>query len=224
VIVAAAAPADVVGTSIVLVGPADPTVLQPSNLLKIGALTEADLTELQYEIFAPEVTVAKLSWVRAIVERDKFMFSTTPQAPAAEPVRDLLLSVVELQATTRFTALGINREQHFAVSSLEVWHDVGHRLVPKADLWSKILNQPGTLSVTVQGERDDGAKGKINLRIEPSIQIRPGIFVHINDHFDASADALETDPDHLLVHLTDGWSSSVRRFERIVAAVKEFAG
>ena len=78
-IVAAAAPADVVGTSIVLVGPADPTVLQPSNLLKIGALTEADLTELQYEIFAPEVTVAKLSWVRAIVERDKFMFSTTPK-------------------------------------------------------------------------------------------------------------------------------------------------
>lgn len=65
--------------------------------------------------------------------------------------------------------------------------------------------------------------GLAALRIEPSPLIRPGIFVHVNDHFDASEEALETDPDHLLLHLTEGWSSSVRRFERIIAAVKEFA-
>jgi hypothetical protein len=224
VIAAAGAPADITGTSIVLVGVYNPMLLQPSKLLKTGALTDADLFELEYELIAPEVTVAKLPWVRAVVERDKLVFMTTIQAPAAEPIRDFLLDVVDLQPIKRFTALGINSDRHFGVSSSETWHKAGHRLVPKKDLWNTFLKKAGMLGVTVRGERDDGARGSINVRVESSTQIHPGVFVNINDHFDAVPETLESDPEQLLVHLTDGWPAAMRRADQILSAIRDFVG
>lgn len=218
-IAAPEAPADITATSIVLVGPYDPTLLQPANLLRTGALTDADLSELRYEILAPEVSVLKLPWVRAVAERERLVFSTTMEAPAAEPVRDFLLDAVELQTIKVFSALGINSERHFGLSSEEVWHKLGHSLVPKRDLWDKILKEPGMRGVIVRGERDDGAKGYLNVRVEPSTQISPGVFVHINDHFDADP----ADPQGLLAHLTDGWGAVMKRTDQILSAIRGFA-
>jgi hypothetical protein len=207
----------------VLIGVFNPTLLQPANLLKTGALTDADVLELQYDILAPEVAVAKLPWATAIVERDKLVFSTTLQAPAAEPVRDFLLEVVDLQPIKRFTALGINNELHFGISSPDKWHKFGHRLVPKDDLWNKFLKEPGTRTVMVQGKRSDGARGSINVKVEPSTQLNPGIFVQVNDHFDADPETLEKDPEQLLTHLTERWPAIIKRCDQIVAAIREFA-
>jgi hypothetical protein len=222
-IAASGAPTDITATSLVLVGAYDPTLLQPANLLKTGALTESDLSELRYELLAPEVTVAKLPWVRAVAERDRLVFATTIEAPAAEPVRDFLLDVVELQPIKRFTALGINSEYHFGVASSEIWHNTGHRLAPKDDLWNKILKEPGTLSITIQGVRDDGARGNVNIKVEPSARIQPGIFVQINDHFEADPATLANKPDQLLRYLTVEWPVVMKRADQVLTAVKEFA-
>jgi hypothetical protein len=57
---AAAAPSDLTGTSVVLVGSFTPAIVQPAHLIGAGLLTEADLAQLRYEILAPEVSVMQV--------------------------------------------------------------------------------------------------------------------------------------------------------------------
>jgi hypothetical protein len=45
----AGAPADLVGTTIVLVGVIDPMVVQPAHLASNGLLAEGDLAQLRYD-------------------------------------------------------------------------------------------------------------------------------------------------------------------------------
>ena len=220
---ASTAPGDIQGTSIVLVGPCDPAMLQPSALLKNGLISETDVATLRYEMLVAEVAVARLSWAQIVVERGKLSVTTTLESPAGEPIRDFVLSFVELLPTRRFTALGINREQHFGVPNEEHWHKIGHALVPKEPVWNNILKKPGMSSLTVQGERSDGFAGQINVRIEPSKELKPGVFVHINDHYDVAPQATNEEPDKLLDLLSAGWDDAMRRSDEIISKLKEIS-
>jgi hypothetical protein len=216
---AAAAPADLIGTSIVIVGQFDPRLLQPANLLSNGLLVEDDIAQLRYDVLAPEITIAKLPWMQLIIEADKLTASSTIQNPAAEPVRDFVFALCDMVPIRRFTAIGINHDTHFAVSSEDIWHKIGHTLVPKDD-WRKVIREPGMLSLTMRGQRDDAHRGSVNVKVEPSMQIRPGIYVNVNDHFDADEKLLNEDPSYLLRIVGESWDESNRRSEKIVTAVK----
>jgi hypothetical protein len=60
IIPANSAPADMIGSSIVMTGPFDPMHLQPSYLAEHGLLSDGDLAEIRYQILAPEVSVLML--------------------------------------------------------------------------------------------------------------------------------------------------------------------
>jgi len=117
------------------------------------------------------------------------------------------------------TALGINTERHFRVPSEEVWHEIGHRLAPKDKVWDGCLKAPGMRALLVEGARDDDAHGRILVKVEPSSRVQPGVFVMINDHFDAkpSPDGPGSD---LIEHLTTTWPVQMKRAELIVSTLK----
>jgi hypothetical protein len=217
---AAAAPSDLTGTSVVLVGSFTPAIVQPAHLIGAGLLTEADLAQLRYEILAPEVSVMQVPWMSLVLEPGKLTAQSTLQSPVGEPVRDFVFGFCATLPVKQFTSAGINHDTHFAVSSPEIWHSVGHTLAPKETVWAKVLKEPGMLSLAIQGKRDDDLLGHINVKVEPSIRITPGIYLNVNDHFQAGEEEFKRDPAYLLGTIADNWSASKRRSDSILAVVK----
>ena len=220
---AAGAPADFVGTTIVLVGDFDPMQVQPSILLAAGLLGEDDLADLRYEVLAPEISVLKLPWMELIVEPSKLTAATTMGNPVGELVRDFVVGFCNMIPVKKLTAMGLNHDTHFGVSSEEAWHRVGDKLAPKDELWRKILRAPGMRSLTIKGERDSALPGYVNVKVEPSLRIQPGIYINVNDHF-AKAQLQPGSPLEPLGEPAQlvglGWSESQRRSDDIVAAIK----
>jgi len=213
-------PGDINGTSIVLLGTFAPLHAQPAELLWKGLLNERDLAELRYDTAMQDLVIATLPWVRIIIERERLIDAATPQNPAAEPVRDFVIGLAELMPVRRVTAVGINRDQHFATPSEEVWHNIGNLLAPKDVLWDKLLKSPGMQLLSMRGERPDGERGFIVVKIEPSMVVPHGIYVHVNDHYEATAEARESSPSKILDVLTERWSESMLRADQIIAGVK----
>jgi hypothetical protein len=239
---AANAPGDIIGHSIVLVGKFEPISAQPARLVRSGLLDQTDLGSLEYEIVMKELVFAKLPWMQLIIEQDKLTAISTLETPAGEPIRDFVLDFTELTPGKRFTALGINRDAHIALHSSEAYQNLFDRLIgllsknplglpddalkdfptrPEDFSLHGSLIRPALRACTVQGERDDGMNGRVIVRIEPSTRLLPGIYVQVNDHFDANPETLDDEPDQLLEQLTEGWPVSMRRADRIIEAVRD---
>lgn len=216
---AQSAPADVVGTSIVFVGVFDPLMLQPTYFADNGLLGDSDLAKLRYQFLAAEIAIVDLPWMRLVAEPGKLLASTTPESPIIEPVRDFIFTFYEVLKVRHVTAVGFNHDTHFGVSSVEAWHKVGHSLAPKEPVWVKALVDPGTASLSIQGKRDDEFQGTINVKVEPSLRISPGIFLSVNDHMTLA----EPDSDRLVNLATEKLYTSKARSDVILASLKELA-
>jgi hypothetical protein len=216
---AQSAPADLIATSIVLAGAFDPMHLQPSYLAENDLLSEGDLAQVGYQILAPEIGVLTLPWMQVIVEPTKLMATTTLESPLVEPVRDFVFSFYDTLKVRHVTAIGFNHDTHFAVRSEEVWHKVGHQLVPKEGLWRTVLVEPGTASVMIRGKRDDKLAGHVNVKVEPSLRLHPGIYVNVNDHIELG----ELDSDRLVSTAGENLESSKKRSDAIIVALKGLA-
>jgi hypothetical protein len=79
----------------------------------------------------------------------------------------------------------MNRQVHFHSAGYDSWHAIGDHLSPK-EIWDGVLELPGTRSLTVWAARDDQYSGRIQVQVEPSNAVMPGIFVAHNDHYDLS--------------------------------------
>ena len=74
---AAAAPSDLTGISVVLIGSFTSAIVQPSHLIGAGLITEADLAQLRYEILAPEISVMQVPWMSLVLEPGKLTAQST---------------------------------------------------------------------------------------------------------------------------------------------------
>ena len=83
---------------------------------------------------------------------------------------------------TPVKALGINRDFHFAMPSLDEWHGIGNMLAPK-ELWSGFLKNPGLRSMLIEGYRAEANDSVLRVKIEPSIVVVPGVFISVNEEF-----------------------------------------
>lgn len=217
VIAAQSAPTDFGGQSVVIGGAFDPMLFQPGFLSSEGLLSEGDLEQLAYQVMAPEITVMRLPWMQVIVEPNKLVASTTPESPLWEPVWDFIFAFFDATPSKMVSAVGLNYDTHFAVGSEETWHQIGHQLVPKEQLWDKILAKPGTASVTIRGVRDDELMGHLNVKVEPSLRVHPGVYVNFNDHMEFGASGGERVLDIVGQKLV----ASRARWDTILSALKE---
>jgi hypothetical protein len=134
------------------------------------------------------------------------------------------------------SSLTINSHLHWVAQSRDAWHHFGDILAPQ-QVWKPIRNVPGTRDVTVEGTRDDGWHGRIQVRVQPSAQVTPyGIYTVVSDHFllkpakhhatsrvDFTDPSLRPEPPppssanvpHLLEILDNQWSACLDRAQRI---------
>jgi hypothetical protein len=200
--------------AVVVVAKFKPIDLQPSWFVtRDFAFRPEEIARAQIEIVHPDVVSFIVGEVKVQIARDRFLVSST-HPPSYDLLRDLVLNSFSALNDAPVIALGINSEFHFLMDSEDAWHTVGHRVAPK-ELWAGLLDQPGTLSLSVQGARTDGLKGNVVVRLEPSTRFNPGVFVFVNDHYDLGDSAKPANGDDVIDTVRRSWDRSLSHARRV---------
>jgi len=193
---------EVEGAGIILLGNLNPSIFQPAWLAAHDLIRKEESDAAKIGIIAPQIAQFALDWVNLEVTEGKFSASTTDPG-YHEPLRDLVLGIFTLLEHTPLKKMGINRHMHYRIPSIERWHAFGDLLAPK-NIWKQVLQRPGMAALTIQerGIEEEGLRTEVNVRVEPSTQVHPGIFISVNNHHeDSSTDA----PKILMSILRDRW-------------------
>lgn len=199
------------GVSVVLLGSFNPKILQPAWFAAQGLIRGEEAESAEIQLVRPELVAFSLDWLRLQVLTDRFSASSVKDARA---LRDLVVGVFRVLVHTPVTGIGINCDLHFLMPSEKAWHDVGDRLAPKGP-WEGILNRPGMRNVTMQSVREDSYKGNINVMVQPSVQVKPGVFIGVNDHYDFGDLPPGTGCGPIVDAIEKEWDISLERSRKI---------
>jgi hypothetical protein len=197
------------GHTIVLVGSLNPQIFQPAWFSSQNLLKKDEAEGANIEIISRELVIFSTGWLRIEVFPERVVFATA-QTQAFEWLRDLALGTFKVLHHTPINKLGINRDIHFRIETEEKWHAIGHRLAPK-EVWKDLLKSPGMAGLTMRGSRPDEHKGALNVRVEPSTKVKPGVFINVNDHYEQDSPEVSPGADKMLELLEASWATSLAR-------------
>ncbi|MFD6874718.1 MULTISPECIES: hypothetical protein [unclassified Streptomyces] len=166
--------------TMVVLGEFDPLLVTPRWLRKMDLIGVEDYESYRIELITPNATVVNFGAIQLKVLPDTLEVSTDAVSDV-EVARDLAAGILLSEGASTIGAIGINRMVHFS-SPFSNWHAIGDALVPKT-LWTDVIHLPGMLSLSLAGARDDGYSGAVNVQIQPSAIVQPGVFVSVNDHY-----------------------------------------
>src|SRR3712207_5482364 len=193
--------------TIVIIGNFNPAIFHPAWLAANHLLRQQEADNAKIEITHPDIAAFSTEWLQFNCTRERLQVRTLQDAYYG-PLRDLVLGVLTLLSHTPIRAVGLNGEFHYLAPSEKYWHSIGDRLAPKAD-WNGLLQQPGMRSLIIEGQRTDVYRGYVNVHIEPSSRVSPGIFVMTNDHYQLGNDrASSAETETARNILTEHWDLS----------------
>lgn len=169
-----------------LVGSFNPTIFHPEWFLRQNLLPQTEVEAAKISVIVPQVCDFQTERFHIQVTTERFLaLSNAVTNPAT--LKDLVLGTFFVLEHTPGRALGLNRQMHFPLASEELWHRVGDRLAPK-DGWKGILkHRPGMRSLTIEAAGEDGTK--ITVKVEPSPQLKFGVYFDTNEHYQAPKNA-----------------------------------
>ena len=217
---------EISGVSLVLIGNFNPSIFTPAwfgwqNLLPKGTVDAAEL-----QIAQPQITAFRADWLELQIVPDRFSVSSTQ--PPFVRIRDLVIRVFDEQLPhTPLRSMGINRQVHFLVNSLEERDHLGRLIAPTEPWgdWGRKLEPDGrhggmtSLTMSQVNPRDRSSNGRINVTVEPSSQIgqgETGIFVGVNDHYAIEDPSSLTATSEIVSILEKSFDESLRRAEHII--------
>jgi hypothetical protein len=169
--------------SIVVRGQFKPVTVSPRQLFEDKLIGDVECAQSTIEVRIPnETSIFTADWLRCQATADSLDLQTKQEAEQ-ERLRDLAIGVLKTFSDKPISALGINRQVHFPLDDLDNWHAVGDSLVHN-EVWTGIMDVVGMRGVIFWAERSDQYAGRIQVQVEPSFEVRPGIFVAYNDHYD----------------------------------------
>jgi hypothetical protein len=116
--------------------------------------------------------------------------------------------------------MGINNDAHYRATSIDKWHTLGHDLAPKA-FWMEFFPHPGLQTLTIrQIPRTDEFEGHVEITIQPSIRINPGVYLAVNDHYNVGQHRI-FGADRATEVLRSRWSQSSDFSERVFSKIAE---
>lgn len=222
------------GASIVLIGAFNPRIFRPEWFANVGALGSKEAAAAAVEIIHPDITIFSIEWLQMRVEQSRFQAATAD--PPLLRIHDLVLNIFKEYLThTPIYQAGINRSVHFPIGSSDERDRIGGLLAPKQPWgeWGPKLSgqnerRGGLTSLTMsQTMREDGYRGRITARIEPSQKLPiDGIFMEINDHYDLGTAEEIVGADRLvdLLEKEKQWDSSMERAEWIIDQIMALRG
>jgi len=222
--------------SIVAIGHFNPLIFGRDWLKDKEIVVGSDFEKLNTLIAHPDLVSYEMPWGSFQTDRNNFTITTTRE-PLVR-VYDFFVRCFQFLPETPIRAVGINREVHFETASEAARDHVGDVLAPK-DFWGDFVQSGGQKtggvrslimeqSIPKEGRlvRTDGRFGYVWARVEPSNRrdIRYGIFMQVNDHFD-----LVTAPDRLsngravAELVTEKFEGSIENSERLIDRVMGLA-
>lgn len=202
------------GFSIVALGSFNPAIFQPlwfsdNNLIRHeeaeNLVRPENTGNAKLGIIHPDVSVFSTEWFSLQVTDNRFCVETADPTKS-QTLRDLVQGTFRILEHTPIHAFGFNGNYHFRVSN-EDWHDFGHHYAPK-DSWNGILTDPGMRSLIIEGTRENCKAERLQIRIEPSPNVHPGVYVQVNQHYRVSGDQETSTKDRMVefLHtLKDSW-------------------
>ena len=170
------------GLDVVVLGRFNPAIFHPEWFLHQKLVEEEDARAATVNMVTNEFVDVVLCGVKLFCLPDRFSLSSSNISHAAR-IQDLLVQIFRLLPHTPITACGINPSAHFAVSSADYWHKIGHTLAPKDLIWDGLFKNPGMRSLTIKGQREGEFASEFNITVEPSTKFSPAIYVRSNCHY-----------------------------------------
>ena len=197
--------------SIVLLGDFNPKIFQPAWFGGHELIRPTEADEAEVEIVHSEVTRFRLDWVVLQVTRDRLVVETIQDA-FFEASRDLVLATFGLLGHTPLRSMGINMEAHWRLASVEACQRFTRVLAPER-AWQELLDQAELQILTMRGARPDHHGGYVQVQVQPSRRIENGIFLSVNDHYDATKESAGGPPSARVVMetLRENWELSRER-------------
>jgi hypothetical protein len=209
--------AQIRGLSLVLVGDFNPTIFHPRWFSSEGLLTDQEAKTATIHISHPDVTMFELSWMSLAVQRDRLDVTSLAE-PYFERLVMLICKTFELLRHTPLRLLGINNQGHFRASTLDKWHALGDTLAPK-EFWGEFFENPGMQSLEIrQVPRPDHRRGHLQVKVEPSIRVTPGVYIEVNDHFDVSGPD-DIGASSVITNLQECWVASLEFAEHVFSKI-----
>jgi hypothetical protein len=203
---------------IVLRGKFDPAPFQPRWFADHKLLREEEVANPQLHVFHTAIVAFSVAWLSVHIEQDRFQVGTTEEA-YLEPLRDVMLGVLEIVEKADPLLLGMNRLGHYRLGSRREMDRIGYHIVPKGP-WENLLTPEGMTSATVQGRRPDSHKGFIRVKVEPSVRVEHGVYVDVNDHYDLHEEAGAGERGKLAHDILSAlWTTSQARSQKITETV-----
>jgi len=169
------------GAQVVVLGNFNPAIFSPAWFAAHGLIGEELADDAVVQIIMPRLASFRVGWLICQVQDDRLTLGT--EAPEEfETLRDAAIGVLSLLPYTPISSMGLNRYFDISYPHLDSWHRIGDKLAPK-EFWEDVLRLPGMSNVTVVGVREDDFAGTVNVTVQPSNLVRPGIFVSRNDHY-----------------------------------------
>ena len=170
------------GMSIVLLGSFNPGIFQPFWFVTQELLMKKEAEDVKTELIAEGISIFQTDRFKFICDLSRLQISTENNA-AYEQICDLIISIFQILSHTPVTKLGINFDYHIKIESEKKLNDIGDIIAPK-QIWEKVLETPKTLNVTIQGKQTRDYSGNVNVKVQGSPKVNPGIWININDHYD----------------------------------------
>jgi hypothetical protein len=183
-----------------------------------GLIREKEAEEANIAIIQEQVADFKTEWFRMMVLQNRFLVHTL-DATHYGPVRDLVAGIFSLLSHTPVNQITLGRSFHFQMDSTDDWHKVGHSLAPK-EVWKPFIDGPGLRSMTIEGMRKGAARGRLFVKIEPSIPVANGVFIEISEEHKLR-DGDEVSAEWVSVLLNKHWDAMMEYGEVVARGLLE---
>lgn len=225
--------ADILSSSIIVVGDFNPAIFSPEWLERNKLIGEGDAvsaregTHGRKLLVSHQVATFGSDWFELQVLENQF--SLTSIGVLSPAFRDLAVGIFQLVSHTPVRAVGLNFIGHFKFATQEQLHEIGDKFAPK-EIWNSLYEDEfaGLEELTIRlqrGSRDKAVDTKDEKRItlRPSRSFKYGISLSINDHHDVTVgvDSDLTPAERVAIILDDqwdqAWENSVRVFDQVLS-------
>lgn len=217
---------EITGASLVLLGNFNPSIFTPAWFGWHGLLPEATVEVADLKLAQNQITAFHADWLDFQTVPERLSLSTT-QEPFIR-LQDLGTRIfAERLPHTPIHSMGINRQVHFLVASLEERDRIGRHLAP-VEPWGDWANdlQPdgqhgGMTSITMTQVNIDGRPpgDQLNVTVQPSNRVgedTTGVFVEVNDHYTVEDPEARTATKEVMAILQASFDASIIRAEHII--------
>lgn len=209
--------------SIVLLGDFNPMMFQPEwfNRNLIISPEEVDFAKSQTAatplIVTPQLTAFRTSQFSIKIEQKRFQVVCEKEPFIV--IKDFIVKTFEKLGGYTINAYGFNYSAHYAVDSLETYQKIGDNLAPKK-YWESLLGdeitgterKSGLTAIQMQKNKEE-KKGQISLILQPSIILKPGVFISCNDH--TNIDIEDSNAEQVVDQINKNFDDSIEFMNKV---------